>query len=326
LANIVVFVELRDGQPTAPALFALGEARRAANALGATVYALVVAGALAPEAIDELPGPLGASGADKVLLCVGPALAGPPIDPVYAGLLDQVVKTLRPRLFLWPAGSVGLQLAPPLALRAGAAFFPRASIELGEGAAKDAPAALALRRLSADLDGVWTLTLTGSNANAVATLSAGRAQAPSAGGETELQLLSPPVPSAAAIEVLETTPDPEADLELASLLIVAGGADREKTVAELRAAGAPAGTTVLSDLPADGLGDACPALVVILGGKPYPPGLARVRVAPAAQVVLAGKRAAVPSPLVNALWQVDRARATAMLGAALADGEAGDAR
>jgi electron transfer flavoprotein alpha subunit len=320
LANIVVFVELREGRPTQPALFALREARRVANALGATVYGLVTAGALDARAIDALPGPLGASGADKVLLCVGPALAGPPIDPVYASLLDQVWKTLRPRLFAWPAGNVGLQLAPALAVRAEAVFFPRAVLELGDPARPEAPATLVARRWGAELDGQWTLALTGAHANAVVTLAAGPADLPEPTGETELQLLSPPAAGPAGIEELETSADADAAIELASLLVVAGGAEREKTVAELRARAATPAAAVLAELPAGAMADACPAVVVILGGKPYPAGLTEVRATPAAQVVLAGKRAQVPSPLVSALWQVDRAEALSALAAALAGG------
>jgi electron transfer flavoprotein alpha subunit len=317
LANIVVFVELRDGHPTRPALFALREARRVANALGATVYALVAAGALPAPAIDALPGPLGASGADKVLLCSGPALAGPPVDPIYAALLEQVWRTLRPRLFLWPAGNVGLQLGPALAVRAEAVFFPRAVLEIEDPGRPEVPPALVARRWGAELDGQWTLALTGAHANAVVTLAAGSAPPPRpVTGETELQLLSPPAAGAATIDLLETGADAEAGLELASLLIVAGGAEREKTAAELRAR-TTAPVPVLPELPAGVVADACPVQIVIVGGKPYPAGLGTLRATPAAQVILAGKRAQVPSPLVSALWQVDRAQAMTALAAAL---------
>jgi electron transfer flavoprotein alpha subunit len=320
LANIVVFVELREGHPTGPALFALREARRVANALGATVYALVAAGALDARAIDALPGPLGASGADKVLLCVGPGLAGPPLDPVYAGLLDQVWKTLRPRLFAWPAGNLGLQLGPALAVRTEAVFFPRAVLELGDPTRPEAPPALVARRWGAELDGQWTLTLTGGHANAVVTLAAGSApMSMSTSGETELQLLSPPAASAAAIDLLETTADSDAAIELASVLIVAGGAERERTAAELRGRATPE-AAVLAELPAAAIADACPAHIVIVGGKPYPVGLSAVRATPAAQVILVGKRAQVPSPLVSALWQVDRAQALTAPGGTPAGG------
>jgi electron transfer flavoprotein alpha subunit len=309
-------VVVRGGRPTAPALFALAEARRVASALGATVYALVVTGALDAKAIDQLPGPLGASGADKVFLCVGPAVAGPPVYAVYAGVLDLVVQKLRPRLFLWPAGNVGLQLAPAVAARAGAAFFPRAALDLAPAAAPDAPGTLVVRRWSAALDGHWSLPLTNSPVNVVATLAAGRPSAPASRGETELQLLSAPPAGAAAIEAIDAAPDADATVELAATLVVASGGERETIAAEIGAA-ALHGAAVLVELPAAALGDASPTLVVLVGGKPYPPALARLRVAPGADVVLVGKRVQAPTPLVSALWQVDRAQAVATLAVAL---------
>ena len=44
MANIVVFVEVRRGAPTAASRFAVAEARRVATELGATVYGLLALG------------------------------------------------------------------------------------------------------------------------------------------------------------------------------------------------------------------------------------------------------------------------------------------
>ena len=72
VANVLVCVELRDAQVTSPSLFALGEARRVAETIGATVYALVVA----PRTRRWSTGcrsRWGPAGADKILLVEDPA-------------------------------------------------------------------------------------------------------------------------------------------------------------------------------------------------------------------------------------------------------------
>jgi electron transfer flavoprotein alpha subunit len=315
VANIVVFIEMREARPTEPSRFALGEARRVADALGATVYALVASGELAAAAADELPGALGAAGADKILLCADAALAGPPVDAVMGGVLAVVAEKLRPRLFLWPAGSVGLQLAPSLAARTGAALFPRASLVLIEGA-EGAAAGLELRRWSARQDGIWTLDLAATGAAAVVTLAADLAADLAEPGEAELQMLSapPPRPDAAPpVEEVDSEDDLHAPLELAPILIVCPRAERDRVAAAIDHR-ALTGAVVVADLPAGGLRDACPNLVLMLGGRPYPAGLTELQVAPGAHVVAVGsKRTPAPLPVVDGLWQVPRTRVLAAL-------------
>jgi electron transfer flavoprotein alpha subunit len=320
VANIVVFIEMREGRPTEPSRFALGEARRVAEALGASVYALVPSGELSAAATDALPGALGAAGADKILLCADAALSGPPVDAVMGGLLAVVAEKLRPRLFVWPAGSVGLQLAPSLAARTGAALFPRASLVLVEGA-EGAASRLELRRWSSRQDGIWTLDLGATGAAAVVTLAADLAVAMSEPGEAELQMLSVPAAAPDAppmVEELDSEADAHAPLELASILIVCARAERDRVAAAIDHRAGLHGAVVVADLPAGGLRDACPHLVLVLGGKPLPAGLAELQVAPGAHVVALGsKRTPPPLPVVDGLWQVPRTRMLAALAEAV---------
>ena len=62
-ANVLVFVERRDGEVKRPALEALGRARALADTLGGSVDAL----ALGPGASDHVPS-LAANGADRVFV------------------------------------------------------------------------------------------------------------------------------------------------------------------------------------------------------------------------------------------------------------------
>jgi electron transfer flavoprotein alpha subunit len=316
VANIIVYIDLRDGQPTSPSYFALAEARRVAGALGASVYALVVSGTLTPASVDPLVEPLGAGGADKVLVCLDPALAGPPWDRLQGGVLAFVAEKLRPRLFLFPAGSVGLELGPPLAMRTGAALFPRASLALAD-AAETGGARLQVRRWRAAHDGLRALTLGREGLHVVATLSAAKAQVRPGARGAELQMLSLPGPPQAPVEVLASEPDPAAPIELATAVVVLSGAGSEKAAASLRQA-APASMAVVSALEPAVASVACPELVLVLAAKPDPAGILALRMAPEGHLVcLRGRGAAPPSPLVDRLWRVEKARAVAQLKEAL---------
>jgi hypothetical protein len=324
LANIVVPVELREGLPTTPSLSALAEARRLAGSLGATVYALVV---VAPDAACEpLAAPLGHAGADK-LLCVsdGPA-AECPVYPRWRALLGQVVAALRPRLVLFPAGSLGLQLGPALALAMEASFLPRATLELGP---EDAAGVLQLlvRCFDHRRDGQLALVLNGIPGapapRAVITLAA-RRTAPGAGARAaELSALATPPAGDTGVEQVsaEADADATADAELADTVVFVPRA----TARQLDAGGrSPAPGTLVTDGEAgDLLSDACPALVFLLAGRPLPAALASLQLAPDGHLVATGtRRTRPPSPLCDHLWLVEKAAAWKLLTAALAEPEA----
>src|SRR5262245_45514212 len=117
MANLLVFIDVRDGAATAPSRFALGEARRVASELGATVYAVLATGPITQEAVGGLTYALGSAGADKVLFCSDPALRHPPLDVTHGRLLTTLADRLQPVLSLFPAGATGPELGPPLAVR-----------------------------------------------------------------------------------------------------------------------------------------------------------------------------------------------------------------
>ena len=71
MANIHAYIELAGDQPAESSLEALGEGRRIASALGATLHA-VVACAIPPRGADGLIETLGRHGADKVVLVASP--------------------------------------------------------------------------------------------------------------------------------------------------------------------------------------------------------------------------------------------------------------
>jgi len=326
VANVLVCVELRDAQVTSPSLFALGEARRVAETIGATVYALVVAprdAALVDPLVDRLPQPLGAAGADKILLVEDPEAAACPVFPLWAPLFDQIVGPLRPRLVIFPAGSFGLQLGPPLAAAISAAFIPRASLEVlaPPPEATDAPAVLLAHRWAPDLDGQLAIDLNATPAPAVLTLTAGRLP-PRRALPAELQGVStsptgdrrePPV------RVLASEPDPDGAADIADtvVLLPPGRAQLARQLGE----SAPAGTLVSDGRRPELLRSAAPRLALLLSAKPVPPALATLRLGPDAHLAVAGtRRTSLPSPLFDRVWLVKRTDAPGALQAAFAAG------
>jgi electron transfer flavoprotein alpha/beta subunit len=312
-------VDLREGGPTAPSLFALTEARRVAQALGATVYALVVGGPLGAAA-DALATTLGRAGADKLLLLEDSAAAVSPVEPLWRAVLDAIIERLGPRLFFWPAGSVGLQLGPVAAVRLGASFFPRASVEIAQGG-PEGEARLSIRRWSDSQDGFWTAGVGASFAPAVVTLAAGYAERMPGAAAAEVTVLRAETPRSRGVEIVERGPAPHAAAELASTVVLLPDAEKDKTAPHLAAPGRP-DVVVLSEgaslAPLEG---ASPKLVVLLSSRGSTAALGRLRLAPDAHVVAlaSGRRGPPKSPLIDHIWKVERPQAIAHLGAAFSE-------
>jgi electron transfer flavoprotein alpha subunit len=323
VANVLVCVELREARVTSPSLFALGEARRVAETIGATVYALVVAPKDAA-LIDGLPGPLGAAGADKVLVVEDPAAAACPVFPLWAPLFDQIVGPLRPRLVMFPAGSFGLQLGPPLAAAISAAFIPRASLEvLAPPPDVDAPAVLLAHRWAPGLNGQLAIDLNATPAPAVLTLTAGK-RAPRRALPAELQAVSiapAPPDRAGPVRVLATEDDPDGAADIADtvVLLPPGRAQLARELGQR----APAGTLISDGRRPELLRSAAPRLALMLSAKPVPPTLATLRLGPDGHLAVAGtRRTTLPSPLFDRVWLVKRTDAPVALQAAFAAGAA----
>src|SRR6185369_2718691 len=124
MPNILVLIELRRGAPTEPSLFALAEGRRVARAAGATLLAVLPTRHLPSAELEALAQPIGTAGADKLLLCEGADLGGPPDDATAGRALDAAAARMPPALILLPAGGAGEALGPPLAARLGGPFVP----------------------------------------------------------------------------------------------------------------------------------------------------------------------------------------------------------
>ena len=130
MASIIAYTEIEHAAITAPSRFALAEARRIADDLGATVYALLALGPTAPDELAALAGEVGTAGADRVLCCADEAVHGPSLDATHGPLLAAVAERLRPTLVLFPEGESGPKLGQPLAERMGATFMPSATLEI----------------------------------------------------------------------------------------------------------------------------------------------------------------------------------------------------
>jgi hypothetical protein len=217
MASILAYIELRAGTITRPSRFAVAEARRVADGVGATVYALLTVAELSTVTIDQLASQISAAGADRILCASDAALAGPVLDASHGRVLAQVAERLRPVLFLFPAGGVGSELGPALAIRIGAAYVANASIDLVVD--RRTPTKVILARWRAARDGQRQIDLGDFERPVVATLSCGLL--PEALGEpyAEVEMITNPEPLLAGPSVLAQEDDPASAPETCSALV-----------------------------------------------------------------------------------------------------------
>lgn len=168
MACVLVHIEAEGDRPTPAALSALGEGRRIASTLGATLYAAalvsnsqregrekdkerpserrarrgttVTADAAAkvvpPDRArahrrEALTKALGQAGADKVVVLSSDGAVAPAVWSTTGPALAAACDHLRPALVLFPATAGGTDIAPRLAARMGAAFVSEAVVETG---------------------------------------------------------------------------------------------------------------------------------------------------------------------------------------------------
>jgi Electron transfer flavoprotein domain len=191
MASIVAYTEVRDAAITGSSRFALAEARRIADDLGATVYALLALGPTTSDAIAALAGQVGSAGADRILCCTDEALQGPPLHATHGPLLASVAERLKPTLVLFPEGDAGAELGRPLAERMEAAFLPGSSLEILPGTDAE-PAQLVVRGEPDDQGKERVVRLREIERAVVAILRAGNA--PPALGEpaSDMEMLNYP--------------------------------------------------------------------------------------------------------------------------------------
>lgn len=278
MASIVAYIETREETPTAASRFVLAEARRLADAVGATIYALLTVGPTKPEGLESLAAKVGVAGADRVLCCSDEALAGPPLDATHGLLLAKLAERLRPNLILFPAGEAGHELGRPLAVRLAAAFLPFSSIRLAP-ATESSPAAPLVCCWKPDFSGKHVVNLRKVTHQVIATLMAG--EAPPVLGEPamDIELLSYPPPTRPGPRVVSSEPDPATEVAQAQRLLLLETQVDGDTQRALEAA-VPPGIPVLGpgDPRRQALTTACPSAVLLAapaGSKQWAlPGLA----------------------------------------------------
>ncbi|MEZ4404283.1 MAG: FAD-binding protein [Kofleriaceae bacterium] len=214
MACVLVHTEVDDGHPTPAAGAVLGEARRIASTLGATVYALawVPPGDDEGPAADALTTVLGRGGADRVVL-----VAAPPTPRLWltrGQALAQACAQLRPALTIFASDDGGRDLAPRLAARLGAAYVAEPVIETGPRGE------VVLARPVYDGEQWRRLQLDELEHPTVVTLSGDRSLACGADEAERVRLDLPP---ASVAPPTTERDDPHAALAHARVVVVAGG-------------------------------------------------------------------------------------------------------
>jgi electron transfer flavoprotein alpha subunit len=281
VANIVVVIEVEDGQARPVCLEALGQARRVGSTLGATVYALALVREAPRFGDQDLIAVLGRHGADKVVLVTDenlPTSSDRIRWGTHGAALAAVSELLPPSLLLFGASAGGRELAARAAARLGAAFLHEAWIEVredrlalwqGEGDAA--------RSLEADLE-----------FPVVATVPPGRYRTALGSDEAEVELIATP-PPLSDFEELEESAAPVA------LVLAAAPSSEAAQLASALGGRVVDPAHALEARLAVSLG---PSLVGVLGEVRVALGDGRT---PGAHYVVAGEAAQLASALAGAL-------------------------
>jgi len=100
VANVLVLIELVGDRPSEASLECLGEARRIASFLGATLSAVLPCASPPVYGDDDVFAVLGRHGADKVVLVAAAELAAPALWATHGSALSMVCEKVPPSLFL----------------------------------------------------------------------------------------------------------------------------------------------------------------------------------------------------------------------------------
>ena len=306
LPNLLVLIDLRDGAPTEPSLFALSEARRVAHDAGVTVFAVLLCDPKPEEEIERVAARLGVAGADRILLCERPGLDAPALDATHGALLHLVAERVPPLLVLFPAAGAGLQLGPPLAVRLGAAFAAAADLEVSDNPLPlpDSVGRLCLRRWRRDLSAYRRLDPVELERPVVAVLGAHGPARDTGTPRVEVEVIEAPPPGPERIVELESVPDEHAAVALARVLVVVGPAAGAGVAAKLAAAAPPDVAVVdLARVPPAALAVSTPRVLLTVEAPanvaaPSP----RTRVG----LVLASSADAAAHGRGDVVWRADR--------------------
>jgi electron transfer flavoprotein alpha subunit len=302
LPNLLVPIDLRDDAPTGPSLFALNEARRAARVAGATVFAIV----LGEHEIEQtIVGRLGRAGADKVLLCEGPGLGGPPLDATHGPALLSAVERVAPLVVLFPAGGAGQALGPSLAARIGAAFAGPADVEASDAAGPLAEGVgrLYLRRWRGGRAAYRRLDPVEIERPVIAIAAAGAGRTDLGDELIDVDVIACRAPKEISATEVAAEPDDEAAVPLARVLVVVDPALGAEALAAI-AAGAPAGVAVVDrSRAAATLAASTPEILIAVGDVDLPAtGTPRGRIG----AIVLGDYASAPRA-IDVLWRVPSA-------------------
>ncbi|HLK92814.1 MAG TPA: hypothetical protein VKZ18_23175 [Polyangia bacterium] len=299
LPNLLVPIDLRDGEPTPPSLFALAEGRRVAHVAGVTVYAI----AMSDRDLDgAVVAQLGRAGADKVLLCEGAALGAPPLDATHGPALLAAVERISPLLVLFPAGGAGLALGPTLAARLGAAFAGLADIEVAtSGPLPEGVGRVYLRRWRAGRSAYRRLDPVEIERPVVAILGAGVLDRPVGGEGIDVEVIACAPPKESPVTELASEPDPAAQVPTSRVLVIVDpslGAEARSRLA----ADAPEGVAVVDrEAAAAAIAASAPEIVIVVGDADLPSlGTPRGRVG----AILLGDATTPPARGIDVLWRV----------------------
>jgi electron transfer flavoprotein alpha subunit len=308
LPNLLVPIDLRDGDPTGPSLFALCESRRVAHVAGATVFAIVMSDG---EIDGALVARLGRAGADKVLLCEGAGLSAPALDATHSPALQAAVERVAPLLVLFPAGGAGMALGPSLAARIGAAFAGAADLETtnAAGPVADGVGRVVLRRWRGARAAYRRLDPVEIERPVVAILAAGAATPQVGGAEIDVDVIACAPPRGNTISELSSEPDDDARISLARVLVAVDPALGPEAVARIAAAAPPGVAVVDQRRSGAAIAASCPELVIAIG-----------QVALSAMATPSGRLGAIlfgddmlPPRAVDVLWRVPASAAGAEL-------------
>lgn len=224
LPNLIVYIDLREGQPTAPSLFALSEARRVAHRAGVTVLAVVMSDPRPASELEPVTRRLGVAGADKVLVCEGTGLGEPALDATHGPALMALAERVPPLVVLFPAGGPGPELGPPLAARLGGAFGGCSDLELSDEAAPlpNGVGRLHLRRWRGDRSSYRRLDPVEIERPVVAIVGAFGVAEDLGTPDVEVDVIPSPVASDSGITVVHAEPDEMDAVALARGLVIVG--------------------------------------------------------------------------------------------------------
>lgn len=308
LPNILVYVDVRDGRPTGPTLFALAEARRISRLAGASTFAIVVTTPLSTEQLEMLAAPIAEAGADKLLLCEAEEFSSPPDDATHGRALDAAAARVPPMLVLFPAGGTGTNLGPSLAARLGGHFAPWSDFSTTDAETPFPVGAGRIQVVHLRPDGRTRRRLDPLEIERPIVVTLGSGRCPPRTGtlrDLEVDVVSSVRPIERVLPVeKERAPSAYAHLEQANVLVLIGdGPDGQPVMPpDEIARDAPAGTVAVhaSRVPRAVLAACCPDVLLKVG--PSPVHTAR---SPRTRVVLMTTGETDPAPdEIDVLWTV----------------------